>query len=279
MNDTLAGFEERRLAELKEHVARRATARRPRFRLVPTIAAGTAVAAATGAVVILSTGGGDPAYAVTKDADGVVYVKVYDFTDAEGLNEQLGDLGVPAVVDYVPAGQKCRNERGAAVDDVPRGLYYPPTQIPGEESGTGWQMRIDTKLFKPGQTFVWERRDDPVTGFTATSTILRHDPVAPCVLVPDDTAHSISTGAYPNARDHRKENKTVGELKRELGERGVKVTYLVTEPQPRERIRRFAPYVMYPTKQNTPVGDDWFVWQSYEPNEGEVRLMVTQRLL
>ncbi|WP_169952648.1 hypothetical protein [Microbispora sp. H11081] len=125
-----------------------------------------------------------PSYALTKDADGVVWVRVRDFRDAAGLARQLRDLGVPAIVDYVPAGRKCREPRATYVEDVPRGIYYPPTNLPGSKHG--WQMRIDTRLFKPGQTFVWTVTALP-GGRSSTSTILMNDPVKPCVLVPDGT--------------------------------------------------------------------------------------------
>ncbi|MFI6602373.1 hypothetical protein ACIBHX_39495 [Nonomuraea sp. NPDC050536] len=276
MNGSLAGFEERRLAELKEYVAKRA-ARRPRRRLVLAAAAAAAVTVGASVVTVSTMGGGDTAYAVTKDSDGIVYVTVRDFHDAAGLTRQLESLHVPAVVDYVPAGKKCAQEpRGVYVEDIPRGLYQPPTNIPGAGADEmGWRMRIDTKLFKPGQTFVWTLSNDPVYGWTETSTILMRNPVAPCELVPDDTPHHISTlPATPAGYA----GKTVGEALPELEKRGLKVTYLVTEPAPDPRPPIGNPYVMYPTKQNTPVGEDWHIWNADEPQPGQVRLMVTRKL-
>ncbi|MGA5763632.1 hypothetical protein [Nonomuraea bangladeshensis] len=289
MNETLAGFEQRRLAELKDHITTRAAAerdRRPRRRISLAVAAGAVAAAVATVATVTSMGGGDPAYAVSKDSDGIVYVTVRDFRDAEGLSRQLADLGVPALVDFVPAGQKCRDERGTVVTDVPRGLYYPPTQIPGDKEGLGWRMQIDTKLFKPGQTFVWTLEVDPVYGWTGTSTILMHDPVAPCVLVPDDRRHNVQTvSAWPatSLRGYEVGGKTVGEVRPEIDKRGLKVTYLITEPHPDSdrlppEIARSVPYVMYPSKQNTPVGEDWFVWQADERQPGTIRLMVTPKL-
>ncbi|WP_214322571.1 hypothetical protein [Nonomuraea sediminis] len=276
MNGSLAGFEERRLAELKEYVAARA-ARRPRRRLVLATAAAAAVVAGVSVVTVSSTGGRDTAYAVTKDSDGIVYVIVRDFHDAAGLTRQLRSLNVPAVVDYVPAGKKCAQEpRGAYVEDIPRGLYQPPTNIPGAGADEqGWQMRIDTKLFKPGQTFVWTLSDDPVYDGTETSTILMRNPVAPCELVPDDTPHYIPQIPGPSAGYA---GKTVGQVLPELNKRGVKVTYLITEPAPDPHPLIGNQYVMYPTKQNTPVGEDWHIWNTDEPQPGQVRLMVTQKL-
>lgn len=283
MNGSLAGFEERRLAELKEHVAARAAAvraGRPRRRIVLTVAAGVAIAAVASVVTVSSMNEGDAAYAVTKDSDGIVYVTVRDFRDAEGLTRQLKSLNVPAIVDYVPAGQKCRESRGTTVDDVPRGLYHAPTNIPGDDSGSrGWQMQINTKLFRPGQIFVWTLTVDPVHGGSSTSTILMRDPVASCELVPDDSPHFVPKMPFEQATSlggYRVEGKTVGEVLPEIEKRGLKVTYLVTEPAPSDA--RGSHYMMRPTEQNTPVGEDWFVWQADERDKGVVRLMVTQKL-
>ncbi|WP_433517643.1 hypothetical protein ACQP2T_20130 [Nonomuraea sp. CA-143628] len=284
MNRSLAGFEERRLAELKEHVAERAaaeraSARRPRRRAVLAVAAGVAVAAVSSVVTVSSMGGADRAYAVTKDSDGIVYVTVRDFRDVEGLTKQLRSLNVPAIVDFVPAGQKCKEPRAEIVTDIPRGLYYAPRNIPGDDNGPGWQMQINTKLFKPGQTFVWTLEEDPVMGWIGTTTILMRDPVAPCELVPDDVQHVVPKMPFLEATslgEYRVEGKTVGEVLREVEKRGLKVTYLITEVPP----ERYPgdPYLMYPTKQGTPVGADWFVWQADEPEKGVIRLMVTQKL-
>ncbi|MFF4413437.1 hypothetical protein ACFYY8_12965 [Streptosporangium sp. NPDC001559] len=289
MNGSLAGFEERRLAELKEHVAARAAAERagrPRRRIVMTLAAGAAVAVVASVITVSSIGGAAPAYAVTKDSDGVVHVTVRDvapgdFPDVKGLTGQLRELDVPAVVDYVPAGRKCREPRGTVVTDVPGGLYRTPTNVPGDPGA--WRMQIDTKLFKPGQTFVWTLYVDPVNGWNGTSTILMRDPVAPCDPVPDDRPHYLAKTPPPWVRatslgGYRIEGRTVGEVLPEIGRRGLRATYLVTEPAPDRPRDPDMPYVMYPTKQNTPVGGDWLVWQADESTKGTIRLYVTRNL-
>ncbi|MEU6719350.1 hypothetical protein ABZ897_48480 [Nonomuraea sp. NPDC046802] len=132
------------------------------------------------------------------------------------------------------------------------------------------------------RTFVWTLTADPVYMGTSTSTILRWDPVAPCVLVPDDTPHTVPS--WPDSPDtslegYKVAGKSVGEVRAEIERRGLKAAYLITEPrQDRPDSARLPRYVMYPTKQNTPVGDDWFVWQADEPQQGTVRLMVTREL-
>jgi hypothetical protein len=181
---------------------------------------------------------------------------------------------VPAIVDYVPKGLRCAEPRGTVVRDVPPGLYSVPMNIPGSD---GWQMRIDTRLFKNDQTFVWTLSVEPALGGSATSTILMKNPVAPCRLVPDDTPHPVPVvpTRIPSLGGYNVVSKTVAEVRPEIEKRGLKVAYLVTEPAPADSP---IPYVMYLTRQNTPVGDGWFVWQADEEQHGVIRLMVTPKL-
>ncbi|MBE3010972.1 hypothetical protein IL992_17490 [Microbispora sp. NEAU-D428] len=266
-------------------VPARARRRGPR-RLALGLAA--AAVAAAGIVVgpsLLDDGAlTTPSYAVTKDSHGVVWVKVRDFRDVAGLTKQLRDLGVPAIVDYAPPGKKCREPRAAYVKDIPQGLYDPPTNIPGEKEG--WQMRIDTTLFKPGQTFVWTLTALP-DGQTGTSTILMNDPVKPCVLVPDDTpkrtsepelfAYRMATTKGRSLAGYRVDGKTVGEVVPEIEKRGLKVTYLIIDPNP----RNLGGFGIDPQRQDIPVGKDWTVWEAEESTRKPrlIRLLVTREHL
>nr|WP_055509288.1 hypothetical protein [Nonomuraea pusilla] len=157
---------------------------RRRRRLALGLAAVTVLTAAlvVGPSLVGGGGAGSASYAVTKSSDGIVTIEVRDFRDAPKLQQRLRELNVPAIVDHVPEGMVCQGERGESVADVPRGLYHAPSNIPGEPDG--WRMRIDTRLFKPGQTFVWQITD-LADGGSSTSTILMRDPVAPCVLAPE----------------------------------------------------------------------------------------------
>jgi hypothetical protein len=240
---------------------------------------------ATGIVVGqgLLDNGASPSFAVTKDSNGVVYVKVRDFNDAEAraraVTQQLKELGVPAIVDYAPRGMWCREPRGTMVRDIPPGLYSVPENIPGEDPTSGnWQMRIDTKLFKPGQTFVW------TIGEYSTSSILMHGPVAPCVLVPDDEHlpkemtkapdYLLATTKGRSLAGFRVDEKTVGEVLPELRKRGLKATFLIMAIPPGNpggfgEIRT----------QTTSPGDDWIVWEAQESvrKPKVIRLLVTDK--
>ncbi|MFC7381643.1 hypothetical protein [Sphaerisporangium rhizosphaerae] len=253
---------------------------RPRRRHAPQLLMGLAGAGLLAAGIVvgpsLLENGGTPSYAVTEEPDGVVYVQIRDFRDQAGLAKRLKELDVPAIVDYAPPGKWCREPRGAHVQDIPRGLYSVPENIPGEESGQGWQMRIDTHLFKPGQTFVWTISDH------STSTILMSGPVAPCVLVPD-TSHEprmikyeyrTATTKGGSLADFRVDEKTVGEVLPELRKRGLKVTYLIMAVAPDNP----GGYSEVRTQTN-PVGDDWIVWEAEQPDRDPraIRLLVTEK--
>jgi hypothetical protein len=211
-----------------------------------------------------------------------VYVLVRDFSDADGLHRQLRALHVPAIVDYVPYGKMCREPRGTYVEPVPPGLYSVPENIPGHEQEPGWRMRIDTKLFKPGQTFVWTITQTPNEGGggSSSSTILMNDPVAPCVLVPDqnrqvivtDPPYTIATEKGHSLAGFRVDEKTVGEVLPELKKRGLKIEFTVIEVPPGNP----GGYAELRT-QDTPVANNWIVWEAEESTRvpGVIRLLVT----
>ena len=175
----LDAFEERRLAELKQIVAARAAAappRRVRSRIRASAgtfapvraaarhrlwAATAAVALAAGTATLMAgLGGTDRAYAVTKHVDGTVDIDIRDFRDADGLSRQLSRLGVPARVFYVDGPRFCRQPYAHKVDDIPPGLYSHPIDVPGDPELM--RLRINTRLMKPGQYFVF------VLSFTRT---------------------------------------------------------------------------------------------------------------
>lgn len=194
-NYELAGFEERRLTELKQIVAARATATltsEPRTRR-PTRGAMTLAATAVGALAVAVTAtvvapleDAAPAYAVTKDAKGVVNVRIIHYRHADGLSRQLQHLGVPASVFYVPAGTVCHQPHVTPVTDIPRGLYSAPTNIPGQPGGDGMQLRIDTRLFKPGQYFIFGLKvtTSPNGTMSSVAQLLVTGKVIRCRFVP-----------------------------------------------------------------------------------------------
>jgi hypothetical protein len=103
-------FEDRLLEQLRHvvlarpapDVATHRESRRTRLAL-----AGVGVAAATAVVAIVATSSDvtPRAYAVEPRPDGSVTVEIHSLRDAAGLERSLRAVGVPAVVDYVPADQ------------------------------------------------------------------------------------------------------------------------------------------------------------------------------
>lgn len=117
--EPLSKFEERLLSELRRVVAQRPA---PQLTIAPTrtrftpprLAAAGGVAGALGLAlaVALPSGGGSPdqAWAVSPNPDGTATVTIETLKDADGLERELIAAGVPANVQYLPAGTKCAGE-------------------------------------------------------------------------------------------------------------------------------------------------------------------------
>lgn len=200
MNTTerpLAPYEERLLVELRGVVAERATSTaapvrtvrtvRPRARFAVGIgaAAALAVAAGIGGPALLGAGDG-PAYAADKDPDGSIRIYIREYSDAKGLQERLRQLGVDAVVDYVPNGKQCREPRATYVpfDQQPTGLL---TSLPpkGDE---GTYLRLHPELIGEGRTFVFTTTLvgdlDDEEHLAKAQVRLATGPVADCEQIP-----------------------------------------------------------------------------------------------
>lgn len=111
-------FEERLLAELKARVAERAAtaraARRPYRRRLLLGVAVAAVAVAAG--VTPFTGTDSPAYAISRNADGTVTVRINEFRHPERLEADLRRQGVRTDISYLRAGRTCAFGRFTSAD-------------------------------------------------------------------------------------------------------------------------------------------------------------------
>jgi hypothetical protein len=175
-------FEDRLLIELREVVAARpAPASGPvvarRSPRLPRLLIGGAATAAAIVTAVLAASGGDPAapaYAVERQADGSVTVKINSLRDAEGLERQLRSVGIASVVDFTPTGKTCRQPRGRTVP----GLHTFAMRVGPNGSATFTIPRDDVH---PGRTLVITGSfgDGPTT--MGTQTV--EGPVAPCELV------------------------------------------------------------------------------------------------
>ncbi|GLW11152.1 hypothetical protein Misp01_62800 [Microtetraspora sp. NBRC 13810] len=144
--------------------------------LAPALAAaGLAVAAP------MLLGGAEPAYAVTKEDDGTIFVTINEAKDPDGLEAELRALGLNAVVDYVPMGKKCspqpRSERFLTKEEAPLTVFPAPK---GQETG----FTLDPGVVKAGQTAVLEFSVSEQTGGVIAAIWARvsDGPVAECHL-------------------------------------------------------------------------------------------------
>jgi hypothetical protein len=217
MNDTknsLPGFEERLLAELREVVAERDAGRdtgeqAPARRLTgrSRLMAGAAAAVVAGAAVafgvpLLAGDAGTPAaYAVEAGADGRITVTINRLEDAEGLERRLGAHGVRARVAYTPDGKTCKRPWFTGSDRIVDVVVMPTPTAEGASF-----------MFRPaelgdGRTLVIHNTDDvpdknepPMMdyGYQQSITIASYDervrvatiaigvadgPVGPCEMV------------------------------------------------------------------------------------------------
>jgi hypothetical protein len=150
----LGGFEQRLLRELRQVVIASpwvspelkrpaATRRFPRVRL-PLALAGAAAAAIAIAIALAGglPGGGQPtnAWAVDRNPNGTVTVRIDSLSDAAGLERKLNEAGVPALVQYLPPGKTCAGGELQQLQPPPGAVTQsnsdpsgpPPGVTPGE---------------------------------------------------------------------------------------------------------------------------------------------------
>lgn len=150
-------FEERLKAELMILAADQppaaAPVRSPARRYRIPIALGAVAAAVAGLVslpVLGGDGGAAPAYAVSQEADGDIWVQIYRPEGVEGTVAALRALGVPATA--VP---RRPSEQCPATEAFPAGLT--PGEGGGQPAGemdASAHMLISPTTVPPGHTFV-----------------------------------------------------------------------------------------------------------------------------
>ncbi len=187
-------FEERLLARLRTEVAARGAAeeasashhtRAPAWRRrAPRLALGSLAAVASVVAVLLAisaSGDNTPAaFAVEAEPESPVSVEIRSLEDAEGLEEALGEAGIPASVNYLAAGTACREPRFQSVPwpDGDRVI------VSGPASGEGpFLITISREAVGAGQTLVITASPSPDGPFEA-QVKLAEGAVAPCEPVP-----------------------------------------------------------------------------------------------
>lgn len=82
-------------------------------------AAVTVTAAAALIIVPLATGAENPAYAVTRQPDGSVHIKINEFRDPGSLERDLARLGIKAKIWFTPPGKMCSRNFTSADPQIP----------------------------------------------------------------------------------------------------------------------------------------------------------------
>ncbi len=246
--DPDGNFERRLLDELKAVVAKRgaeqATAAESAttpsaWRRAPRLALGAAVVlAAAVAVLVFSSGGGNPpqAFAVESQQGGGVTIKIYSLEeDTAGLEGALERAGIPAQVNWLPAGMTCRErhltpstaktsmggrtggfEMGGRGPALTIGIMSPQQyreqwraykrgDLPPDKARESIpNISLDPESFRPGQVVVISGAaipfgGDPEGGFQAQFQVVK-GPVEPCEPVPE-AASSIGAIGIPQGTE------------------------------------------------------------------------------
>lgn len=151
--------------------------RLPRPALLASVLAAAAVAIAAPLVL-----GGGAAYAVSKNDDGTIFITINEARDPKSLQADLRDMGLNAVVDYIPRGKKCspqpRSRSFLSKEEVPLVVWPGPET---EESG----FTIDPRAVGDGQVAVLEFNVSGQPHLTVAGIWARvsDGPVADCELV------------------------------------------------------------------------------------------------
>ncbi|MEV0390991.1 sigma factor-like helix-turn-helix DNA-binding protein [Nonomuraea sp. NPDC050643] len=170
------------------------------------VVAGIAAAAAVAAPFL--NGSETPAYAVTKNTDGTITLKINEFRDPARVEKDLAAVGLTADVSYVKPGTRCAPGRGTtdgpsfskeelkskdpevrkrireAIENSPNGRAF--------KLGGG-EVRIDPRHIRPDQTAVMEftENEDQTSGPEKPRALwefggyLVTGPVKPCKVVDD----------------------------------------------------------------------------------------------
>ncbi|MGW3344878.1 hypothetical protein ACWDA3_16320 [Nonomuraea rubra] len=187
------------------------------------LAMGTAVAVAVavGVAVPSLLGSAEPAYALTKNQDGSINLKIYDFRDPEHLEKELQDWGVPADITYLPLGKRCGNNRAPFV----KGDDFGATKEELSSSDPAAQARLRERLQKsisyqairpqdgitiyprhiqPGQIAMIEVMENPATPTVERPGVawqfsgrLTTGPIEACKVVADPSANDIGDATPP----------------------------------------------------------------------------------
>lgn len=243
--DRDGNFEQRLLDELKAVVAERGAEQAtmtedagpaPAWRRAPRLALGAAAVLAVAVIVLVFSSGGHnapQAFAVETQQGGGVTIKIYSLEDTAGLERALKRAGIPAQVNWLPAGMTCRARqltpstvktsmggRMGGSEMSGRGPALTIGVMNRQQYREQWRayrrgdlsmaearesipnVSLDPRSFGPGQSVVISGSanpygGDPQGGFQAQFQVVE-GPVEPCKPVPEPAS---SIGAIGVPRD------------------------------------------------------------------------------
>ncbi|GGT31851.1 hypothetical protein ACFFV7_35680 [Nonomuraea spiralis] len=214
-------FRENVLMELKAEIeARNGVRRRTRRRLFMG-AAVAAVAAAAAVVTPFLNGSDAPAYAVTKNTDGTITLKINELRDPVQVEKDLAAAGLAADVSYLKPGTRCAPDRGI----TDSGPTFTKEELESKDPAVhkrireaienspnakalqmrDGQVRINPRHIKPGQTAVMEfiENGDRTSGPEQPRALwefggyLVNGPAKPCKVVDDPSWDKL-----PDPKEH-----------------------------------------------------------------------------
>jgi hypothetical protein len=152
--------------------------------------AGAAVTVLAAVALIVSASGSDTpaAFAVEAQPEGEVSVEIRSLEDAKGLEEALGEAGVPASVNYLATGMACKQPRfqPAPWPDGARAISMARVTGDGPFAFSGpLRFSISSDAVGPGQMLVITASASAEGLFGAgTDVEIAEGAVGPCEPVP-----------------------------------------------------------------------------------------------
>ncbi|MEW9531365.1 hypothetical protein [Microbispora sp. NPDC049125] len=222
-----ATFEDRLLTELKTEISARASrgrapaARRRTGRRLLAGAGVVAAAAAAAVAVPMVTDSQPSAYALTRNADGSINLRITEFRDPEQVERDLAGMGVRADITYLPLGKRCADGRAPFVagdhsDITPEEARSTDPAVQarirkiGENTASAKAIRpengitIYPRYIRPGQIVLIEVMENSRTPSPEHPGVawqfggrLTDGPVKPCRVADDPAAFDMGDATPP----------------------------------------------------------------------------------
>ncbi|MEH1125024.1 hypothetical protein [Micromonospora sp. CPCC 206061] len=117
------------------------------------IAAGALTVAGSIAIAVTGFGGNSPAFAVSKDADGVVTLSIKDIRAVDAANAELRRIGAPVLA--VPMTVDCKD-----TFEIDEGFVGEMSGTVASGSGDEGSVTVRTKGLRPGSTVLVAAKKD-----------------------------------------------------------------------------------------------------------------------